>query len=130
MSSEVKRVKLLTLLSLLLGLGTLVFGIVLIVMGMASMPVGGVVCADGFLTLFFGGRGALLANVPAKMPNLAKLAIVILILQCALIAAIVFLIGPDHVKDQIAPVVCASVNAVITLVILILARGIAKRAER
>ena len=129
MSSEVKRVKLLTLLSLLLGLGTLVFGIVLIVMG-TSMPVGGVVCADGFLTLFFGGRGALLANVPAKMPNLAKLAIVILILQCALIAAIVFLIGPDHVKDQIAPVVCASVNAVITLVILILARGIAKRAER
>ena len=129
MSSEVKRVKLLTLLSLLLGVGTLVFGIVLIVMG-ASMPVGGVVCADGFLTLFFGGRGALLANVPAKMPNLAKLAIVILILQCALIAAAVFLIGPDHVKDQIAPVVCASVNAVVTLVILILARGIAKRAER
>ncbi len=129
MSSEVKRVKLLTLLSLLLGFGTLVYGIVLIVTG-TTIPVSGMVCADGLLTLIFGGRGALLANVPAKMPVLAKIAIVVFLIQCALIAAIVFLVGPDHVKDQIAPIACASANALASLVIWILSRGIAKRAER
>ena len=129
MSSEVKRVKLLTLLSLLFGFAMLAYGIVLIVTGTA-IPVSGVVCTDGLLTVVFGGRGALLANVPAKMPNLAKLAFAFFLLQCALVAAIVFLIGPDHVKDQIAPVVCTSVNAVYTLVICLLSRGIAKRAER
>lgn len=129
MSSEVKRVKILTLLSLLLGACTLVYGIVLIITG-AYIPVSGLVCADGLLTLVFGGRGALLANVPAKMPVLAKIAIVVFLLQCVLTAAIVFLVGPDHVKDNVGPVVSLALCALISLVIWILSRGIAKRAER
>ena len=129
MSSEVKRVKILTLLSLLLGVCTLVYGIILIVTG-GEIPVSGLVCADGLLTLVFGGRGALLANVPAKMPALAKIAIVVFLLQCALAAAIVFLVGPDHVKDNIGPVVSLAICALLSLVIWLLSRGIAKRAER
>lgn len=129
MTSEAKRVKILTLISLFLGLVTLVLGIVLIVSG-ASTAVSSVVCVDGFITLVFGGRGALLANVPAKMGTLAKLAIIVFLLQVVAVAGIVFLTGPEHVGEQPLPVIASGVDAILSFVIWILARGIAKRAER
>ena len=64
------------------------------------------------------------------MPQLVRLSIIALVAQVALVAAIVYAVGPDKVGESPVAVVCAAVPCVVTLVCLLLARGIAKRAER
>lgn len=129
MSSEAKRVKILTLVELLLGLALVVVGIVFVVMGAATVAPY-VLCGEGALTLVFGVRGALIANVPAHIGKLVVKAVVALVVQIACIAAIVYLIGPENVgSDPIMP--CAAAAPVVfSLAIALLSRGMAKRAER
>ena len=130
MSSEAKRIKILTLVALVCGLGIAIAGIVLAVMG-ATTAAPYVLVGEGVLTLVCGARGALIANVPARIGKLATLALVLFLLQVACIVGVVFLGGgPEKVADEPA-VVCASVvPALISLVIFFLSRGMAKRAER
>jgi hypothetical protein len=129
MSQEAKRVKILTLVELALGVVLIGPAIYLLVSGAGSLCAG-LVGLDGVLTLVFGGKGALVANVPARMPQLVRLSIIALVAQVALVAAIVYAVGPDKVGESPVAVVCAAVPCVVTLVCLLLARGIAKRAER
>lgn len=129
MSSEAKRVKILTLLELFLGIALVVAGIVFVVMGAAtSAPY--VLCGEGGLALVYGVRGSLIANVPARMAKLAKFAAVMLLLQVACVVGVVMLIGTDHVADEVPTVALSAVPVVVTLASMLLARGIAKRAER
>lgn len=129
MSSEAKRVKILTLIELFLGLALVVAGIVLAVGGAATMAPFAL-CAEGVVSLVFGARGALIANVPARIGKMVSLGLVVFLLQAACIALIVYLVGPDQVSDNL-PVVCmASVPALVTIVAVLLSRGMAKRAER
>ena len=129
MSAEAKRVKILTLIELLLGLAVVILGIVLLVMG-AKTAAPYVLCGEGVISLVFGVRGALIANVPARIGKLVTLGLVVLLLQIACIAGIVFLIGPNEVAKEPLPVCASVVPALITLIAVVLARGIAKRAER
>jgi hypothetical protein len=128
-SAEAKRVKILTLLGLVLGLVLVVLGIVLVVGGSAtSAPF--VLIGEGVVTLVYGGRGALIANVPARMGKLVTLAAVVLLVQLACVAAVVMLVGPDNVSKEPVLVGASAVPSVVTLATLLLARGMTKRAER
>lgn len=129
MSSEAKRVKILTLVEMFLGLALVVAGIVFVVGG-ASTAAPFVLCGEGALSLVFGARGALIANVPARIGKIVSLGLVVLLLQAACVAAIVFLVGPDEVADNLPPVCLSAVPALVTLVAVLLSRGMAKRAER
>jgi len=130
MSQEVRRVKLLVLLSMALGLVLVVLGIInAMSAGDAATPYF-VLCGEGVLTLVYGARAALVANVPARIGKLATLALIVLLLQLACVAGIVYLIGVDTVKDNPVPVAIAGVPALLNLIECLLARGIAKRAER
>ena len=129
MSSEAKRVKIFTLLELALGLALVVYGIVLIVGGSpAQMPA--VMCGEGVFGLFFGARSALIANVPARIGKLVSFGLVALLIQVVCIVAIVMTIGTDHVAENPLPVCLSAIPAVFSLVIALLSRGMAKRAER
>lgn len=129
MSQEVKRVKILTLVELVLGVALIGFAIFLFVTG-AAPAIAGSVVGNGLMTLFFGVRGALIANVPARMPRLVRFALIAFVVQVALTAAVVCLTGTDNVGDNPLPTVCCAVPALVSLVCLLLANGIAKRAER
>ena len=129
MSSEAKRIKILMLASLFLGLALVVLGIVLLVLGMTTTE-SYALCAEGVLTLVFGVRGALIANVPARIGKLVLFGFVVFLLQVACVAAIVYLIGPGEVAQEPLPVCASAVPPVIALVTVFLARGMAKRAER
>ena len=129
MSQEVKRVKILTLVELVLGVELIGLAIYLLVTGgMSSLA--GIVGLDGLLTLVFGVRGALIANVPARMPLLVRKAIIALVVQIAVVAAVVYITGPERVGAEPLPTICCALPAIVTLVCLLLANGIAKRAER
>jgi len=129
MSSEAKRVKILTLIELMLGFVLVVTGIVLIALG-ATVAAPLALCADGVLTLVFGARGALIANVPARIGKLASLALIVLLLQVACLVGIVLLIGPGNVSQEPIPVFAAAMPAIFSLAVALLSNGIAKRAER
>lgn len=129
MSQEAKRVKILTLAELLGGFALICYAIVSAVMG-AATAVCALVGIDGLVTLVFGVRGALIANVPARIGKLAGFALVILVVQLALVCAVVFAMGPDQVQQEPIPVIVEAIPAVVTLAILVLSRGMAKRAER
>ena len=129
-SSESKRIKLITLFELFLGLALLVGGIVLIVMGVMPKKPAAVLAGEGLVTLLFGGRGALIANVPSRISKLVTLALIIAIVQIACVAGIVFLVGMDHVQENVGVIVASAVPPILTIVIWILSRGMAKRAER
>ena len=129
MSSEAKRVKILTLIELFLGVALVAYGIVLLVTG-AKNASPYVLCGEGAISLVFGVRGALIANVPARIGKLVAFGIVVLLLQLACVAAIVYFTGPSEVPHEPLPVCASAVPAIITLIAVILSRGMAKRAER
>ena len=54
----------------------------------------------------------------------------IAIVQIACVAGIVFLVGMDHVQENVGVIVASAVPPILTIVIWILSRGMAKRAER
>ncbi|MDO4538410.1 MAG: hypothetical protein Q4B54_09640 [Coriobacteriales bacterium] len=129
MSAEAKRVKIITLLEIALGLVLLVFGVVIKTMGNpTAAPL--VVAGEGLVTLFFGGRGALIANVPARIGKLATLAFIMLLVQVACVVGAVMIIGPENVGNDPAQVAVACLPVPFTLAIALQSRGMAKRAER
>lgn len=129
MSAEAKRVKILTLIELFLGVALVALGIVLLVTG-AKNASSYVLCGEGVVSLVFGVRGALIANVPARIGKLVGFGLVILLLQLACVAGIVYFTGPSEVPQQPLPTCASVVPAIFTLIAVILARGMAKRAER
>ena len=129
MSSEAKRVKILTLIELILGLVLVVTGVVLAVMGAVTVAPF-VLCGDGILTMVFGARGALIANVPARIGNLTSLALIAMLLQIVCLVGIVLLIGPSNVSEDPVPIFEAALPAIFSVTIALLSNGIAKRAER
>ena len=130
MSTEVKRVKLLTLLELFLGMAVLVGGIVVAVMALVEQPAGFVIAGEGLVTLLFGARAALIVNVPARIAKVVKLALIVMLVQIACAVAAVMLMDMDGKKDMVVAVCGGFLPAIITFVIMMLSRGIAKRAER
>lgn len=129
MSSEAKRVKLFTLVELVLGVALIVLSVVMLILGGNPMP-HYVSCAEGVLTFVFGVRGALIANVPARIGKLVSFGAIILLLQVVCVAAVVYLIGPDNVQNNLPTVCACTVPPIISLIVTLLARGMAKRAER
>lgn len=129
MSAEAKRVKALILVELLLGALLMIFGVVLAIMG-AQTAAPYALCAEGLVTSVFGVRGALIANVPARIGKIVTKGLVVLLFQIACVVGIVFLLGPNEAADDPLPVCAAAVPAVITVVAVLLAHGMAKRAER
>ncbi len=129
MSSEAKRVKILTLLEMALGLALVVLGIVFVVQQRTTGSAY-VLCGEGVLGLVLGVRGALIANVPARIGKLVTIGAVVLLLQICCIVGVVMLTGPDKVAQDPVPTCASAVPAVLTLAIVLLSRGMAKRAER
>lgn len=129
MSQEAKRVKIFTLVAIALGLVCVIAAIVLAVQGV-SAAIAGLLGAEGAATIYYGGKGALIANVPARLGQLVKLSIIILVVQVACIAGIVLTVGTDNVADNSVPLALSAVSCLDTLIILLLSRGITKRAER
>lgn len=129
MSAEAKRVKVLMLAELFLGMALVVLGIALLVMGAATASPA-LLCGEGVLTLFLGVRGALIVNVPARIPKLVTLGAIMLLLQLACVVGIVFLTGTDNIANDPVPVVAGAVPCLLTLIAVLMSRGIAKRAER
>ncbi|MBR3314918.1 MAG: hypothetical protein IKG18_12350 [Atopobiaceae bacterium] len=129
MSSEAKRVKLLTLAEMFLGLIVLIGGIVAAFMGPLDVVAGIILAAEGLVSLIFGARGALIANVPARIGKLARIALIIQLVQIVSCVAIGLITGADE-QHEIIAIVCGALLPVISLVILILSRGMEKHAER
>lgn len=129
MSSEVKRVKILTLIELFLGLALLVLGLVSILGGaLTTSPY--LVLGEGLVTVVFGVRGALIANVPARIGKLFAKALILALVQIVCVAGVVYITGTDNVSKEPLMAVAACVPIVFSLAIALLSRGIAKRAER
>lgn len=103
--------------------------IVVLVMGLVEMPSACVVIGEGLLTAVFGVRGALITNVPARVPKLVSLALITLVIQVACVGVIVYLTGVDGKKD-IAMVCGCSAVALLSLIVWVLSRSMAKKAER
>ena len=129
MSSEAKRVKLLTLAEMFLGLIVLVGGIVAAAMGPLDMIAGLALACEGIVGLIFGAKGALIANVPARIGKLARIALIVQIVQILACVAIVYITGAAEQHELVA-IAGGVLLPVISLVILLLSRGMAKRAER
>jgi hypothetical protein len=129
MSTEAKRIKILTLVAMAVGL---VCVIVPIVLWMQSAPaaLAGLLGAEGAITIIYGGRGALIANVPARIGQLVKLSLIVCVVQAALIGCMIMVIGQDHIAENPLAIGCAAVPFFISLIICLLSRGMAKRAER
>ncbi len=129
MSSEAKRVKILTLIELLLGLAIVICGIVLGIMG-AATAAPYVLAGEGVVSMFFGARGALIANVPARIGKLATFGLIVLVIQLVCVGIVVCMVGPNNVAEDPVPVCLSVIPALLTLAIMLLSRGMAKRAER
>ncbi len=128
-SSEAKRVKLLTLAEMFLGLIVLVGGIVAAVMGLLDLTAGIVLAAEGIVGLLFGARGALIANVPARIGKLVRIALVVVLIQIACCVVVGYITGADE-QPEIVAIVGGALLPIISFVIMVLSRGMAKRAER
>lgn len=129
MSSEAKRVKILTLVELLLGLVIVVCGLVLGILG-ATTAAPYVLAGEGVVTLFFGARGALIANVPARIGKLTSLGLIAFVIQLACVGIVVYLVGANNVTDDPVQVCLSAIPALFTIAIVLLSNGMAKRAER
>lgn len=129
MSSEAKRVKILTLIELLLGLAIVICGIVLGIME-AATAAPYVLAGEGVVSMFFGARGALIANVPARIGKLATFGLIVLVIQLVCVGIVVYMVGPNNVAEDPVPVCLSVIPALLTLAIMLLSRGMAKRAER
>ena len=130
MSAEVKRVKLLTLIELFLGLAVLIGGITVAVLSLVEQPAAFVIAGEGLGTLLFGARAALSVNVPARIAKVVKLALVVFLIQIACLVVAVMLMDMDGKKDMVVAVCGGFLPAFMSFVIMMLSRGIAKRAER
>lgn len=128
MSAEAKRIKILTLAQLFVGLALIVGGIVMLMGDATPRPF--ILGVEGILTLAVGARGALIANVPARIGKLAVLMLVALMVQCSCVAFVVFFTGPENVSGDPVPCCMALVPAVFSLVIALLSSSMSKHAER
>ena len=128
-STEIKRVKLMTLAELFLGIALLAGGVVVAAMGAVMQSGAFLLAGEGLVTSAFGVRGALIANVPARIGKLATLALVIALVQIACCVGTWLLLGTDEQSDYVC-LASAAVPALISCVIWLLSRGMAKRAER
>lgn len=125
MSADSKRIKICTILSLIYGVIATVIGIVLAVTtsDATSWPVVG----TGVLSAVVGVRGSLIANVPSTIAKLVKLAVILFVVQLALCALALFLVGPENVNDYVLPFSLMLVSLIVTLIIAILSQNLNKK---
>lgn len=128
MSAEAKRIKILTLFELFVGL-VIAVAAGIYATGDSSPTDCFVVIGEGVLTLVLAARGALIANVPARIGKLVPLFLVTLLVQVACAACVFYLADPVSNGEPLTTIL-AAVPAFVSLLIVVLARGMAKRAER
>ena len=129
MSSESKRVKLLTLAELFLGIIVTVAGLIAAFAGPLDLVAGLILAAEGLVSVVFGVRGALIANVPARIGKLARIALFVQLAQILAVVIMGVITGADE-QHEIVAIVGGALLPLISLVIFILSRGMEKRAER
>ncbi|MGI6230791.1 MAG: hypothetical protein ACOYJL_07805 [Tractidigestivibacter sp.] len=123
MSPEAKKLKISSLVTMIVGLVAIVCGIVFLVQG-ADLSDACVLVA-GVVTTIIGGKGARVANVPSTSNKLVAPA------GGATAANAVCLAGDVAFgAGQIAPVVVGAVVCVLTLVVTLFARTIKRKLER
>lgn len=119
----------LTLAELFLGLIVLVGGILAALAGPLDLVAGIILACEGLVGLVFGVRGALIANVPSRIGKLARIALLVQAVQIIACVVIGVITGADE-QHEIVAIACGALLPLISLVILILSRGMEKRAER
>lgn len=125
MSSDSKRIKICTLVSLIYGIVAAIMGIVFAVTtkDATSWPVVG----TGVLSAVVGVRGALIANVPSTIAKLVKLAVIVFIVQVVVALLALFLVGPQNVNDYVLPFSLMLVSMIVTLIIAILSQQLNRK---
>jgi hypothetical protein len=126
-SPESKRIKVFTLISLVYGLVSLFCGIFMVSALGEQAPVGAAEAGGGVVSFVLGIRGSLLANVPNKAGGLMRLSGVLLLVQVALIAAVVVLVGPAAAQAHAPALALMCAGAVVTLVVFCLSRALHRR---
>lgn len=127
MSPESKRIKVFTLISLVYGLVSLFCGIFMVSALGEQAPVGAAEAGGGVVSFVLGIRGSLLANVPNKAGGLMRLSGVLLLVQVALIATVVVLVGPAAALAHAPALALMCAGAVVALVVFCLSRALHRR---
>lgn len=128
MSQDSKRIKIMTIITLLYGLASIVAGIVLLVLG-EPMLVGILVLVSGVISAILGARGALIANVPSNTPQLVKLSGISSLLQLADSGGVVAAKGPEQVNQDPLSICITLLALLLAFVILILSRRLKKQLD-
>lgn len=125
MSSDSKRIKICTLISLFYGVVATIMGIVLL--ATTSDATSAPVACTGVVSVVLGVRGSLIANVPSTIAKLVKIAVIAFVVQALLCAAALFLVGPENVNDYVLPFSLMLVSLIMTLIVAILSQNLNKK---
>lgn len=127
MSSDSKRIKVVSLVTMIYGIAAVVAGIVLLATG-HGIP-GALVLVSGVLSAFLGVRGALIANVPNNTPQLVKLSGGMFAVQAADSAGVVAAQGPQQVNQDPLAICLTLLSVLLALILLILSHRLKKVLE-
>lgn len=127
MSPESKRIKVFTLVSLVYGLVSIFCGIFMASALGEQVPVGAAEAGGGVVSFALGIRGSLLANVPNKAGELMRLSGVLLLVQVALVAVVVALVGVADAQGHALALGLMCAGAVVTLVVFVLSRSLHRK---
>lgn len=125
MSSDSKRIKIFTLVSLFYGVVATIMGIVLAVT--TSDATSAPVACTGIVSIVLGIRGSLIANVPSTIAKLVKLAVIAFIVQVLVCVVALLLVGPENVNDYVLPFSLMLISLIVTLIVAILSQNLNKK---
>jgi hypothetical protein len=123
MSSDARKLKIVSLVTMFAGIAVAVVGIVLLTDGFDLSDL--FVLVSGLATMVLGGSGARAANVPSSAKGLVPQAGVVTAVDVAATAGSAFV-----VSGQIAAVVAAALVAVLALVLMLAATSVKKGLEK
>ena len=123
MSPDAKRLKVLSLVTMFVGIAVAVVGLVLFTDGFELSDL--LALVSGLATMVLGGSGARIANVPSNAKRLIPQAGVITAVDVASAAGSGF-----AVPGQTVAVIVASVVAVLSLVVCVTAVSVKKNLEK
>lgn len=127
MSADSKRIKIVSLVTMIYGIAAVVTGIVLLVTG-HGIP-GVLVLVSGVLSAILGVRGALIANVPNNTPQLVKLSGGMFVVQAADSAGVVASQGPQQVNQDPLAICLTLLSVLLALILLILSHRLKKALD-
>ncbi|MBR3235679.1 MAG: hypothetical protein IKG11_08690 [Atopobiaceae bacterium] len=116
MTAEGKLLKLSSLAALFVGLGSLVFGLVLALGTMVDVDAW-VTAGEGLVAMIYGVRTAILANVPSNTSKIKIKALALTVLAAAVVGFFVYLGARQVQMPQICLAVLVCVIAVAAFVI-------------